>query len=87
MYSFVISFITFPFYTHIGDHRLTHRDRTEATIDASGKKDKILLKIRVDPAALKGVDKDGIKETLKDIGKQKGKKKDVKVKAEISQLT
>lgn len=87
MYSFIMPFITLPFCTPLLDIiKLTYCDRTEATIDSSGKKDKILLKIRVEPTALKGADVDSLKETLKNIGKQKGKKKDVKVKAEILPL-
>lgn len=75
-----------PFIPQIRNHKLINHNRIEATVDTSGKKDKILVKILVDPAASKGVDLDAIKETVKSIGKQKGKKKDVKVKAEISQL-
>lgn len=87
MYSCVISFITFPFYTGIRTYKLTSRGRAEATIDTRGKKDKILLKIGIDPTALKGVDMDDIKETLKGIGRQKGKKRLIKVKADIFPLS
>ncbi|SPN96781.1 related to retrograde regulation protein RTG2 [Cephalotrichum gorgonifer] len=65
---------------------VTSTIRAEATIDASGKSEKVLLNVRVKPASLKGVDVENIQETLKDVGKQKGQKRNFKVKADISEL-
>lgn len=60
--------------------------RISASLDNGKKKDKIKLKLQIAPYALKGVDMRALEKMVEDIGKQRGKKSDIKVRVEISKL-
>lgn len=60
--------------------------RISASLDNGKKKDKIKLKLQIAPYALQGVDTTVLEKVVEDIGKQRGKKSDIKVRVEISKL-
>ncbi|PKS06527.1 hypothetical protein jhhlp_007275 [Lomentospora prolificans] len=63
---------------------ITSTIKVSAALDTSGKKDKIRLELQIAHDALKGVDTEVVKQMVEEIGKQKGRKCAIKIRAEIS---
>ncbi|CAI4216376.1 unnamed protein product [Parascedosporium putredinis] len=63
---------------------ITNNIRISSTLDTSGKKDKIRIHFHVPSDTLKGIDVGTIEKAMEEVGKEKGKKCDIKVRAQIS---